>query len=86
VTTKAIVRDHDFLDGICRWCGGRSSENLAQLTCVPRLVEPPSRPTPTSIFADLTLIGDRMREIQADETAHTPSDTLDPEQEKVERP
>jgi hypothetical protein len=67
---EEIVRDHDFIDGICRWCGGHSSEFLTQLlTCVPRWVETRPRPTPISIFNDPASIGERMREIQAGEIA-----------------
>ena len=68
-----MVREHDFIDGICRWCGGHSSEFLtALLTCVPRWVEARPRSTPTSVFKDLASIGDRMREIQAEEIASAP--------------
>lgn len=66
---EQMVRDHDFVEGMCRWCGGRSSEFLTRLlTCVPRWIEMPARSTPASIFNDLTTIGERMREIQAEET------------------
>jgi hypothetical protein len=72
-----MVREHDFVDSICRWCGGRQSEFFTRLlTCVPRWVEPPPRSTPTSIFNDLTSIGDRMREIQAEEDLPDSSETL----------
>jgi hypothetical protein len=73
---EEIVREHDFVDGVCRWCGGRSSEFFTRLlTCVPRWVEAPPRSTPTSIFDDLAAIGERMREIQAEKTASAPDDT-----------
>ena len=66
---KQMVREHNFADGVCRWCGGRSSEFLTRLlTCVPRWIEEqPPRPTPTSIFNDLASIGERMREIRGEE-------------------
>jgi hypothetical protein len=72
---EEIVREHDFDDGVCRWCGGRRSEfHTALLTCVPRWVEKPSRSTLASIFNDLASIGDRMREIQAEEGQRAPGD------------
>ena len=76
---EEMVREHDFVDDVCRWCGGRRSEHLTQLlTCVPRWVEKP-RSTPTSIFNDLAAIGTRMREIQADERSSAPDDLKAPE-------
>ena len=72
---EEMVREHDFVDGTCRWCGGRSSEFLtATLTCVPRRVEQRPRSTPTSIFNDLASIGERMREIQVEEQPSAPGD------------
>jgi hypothetical protein len=74
---EEIVREHDFVDGVCRWCGGRRSEFLtALLTCVPRWVEKPARSTPASIFNDLASIGDRMREIQAEEDPSAPAEHI----------
>jgi hypothetical protein len=74
VFTKELIREHDFADGVCRWCGGRRSEFLThRLTCVPRLVEAPPRPAPTSIFNDLGSIGQRMSEIQAEENPSAPA-------------
>ena len=76
-TVEEIVREHDFVDGVCRWCGGRRSEFLgALLTCIPRWVEAPPRSTPPSIFKDLASIGDRMREIQAEERPSTPAEHI----------
>lgn len=43
-----------------------------KLTCVPRWGDRPTRSTPPSIFTDLTSIGDRMREIQAEEGPVSP--------------
>jgi hypothetical protein len=75
VAAQELIRDHDFVDGVCRWCGGRRSEFLtASLTCVPRWVEKPPRSTPASIFNDLASIGDRMREIQAEAAEHIPDE------------
>jgi hypothetical protein len=72
---KEFIRDHDFVDGTCRWCGGRSSEFLTRsLTCVPRWIETPASSTPTSIFSDLGAIGQRMRQIQAEEQPSAPDD------------
>jgi len=28
---EEVVREHDFVDGVCRWCGGRRSEFLTAL-------------------------------------------------------
>ena len=67
------IREHDFIDGVCRWCGGRQSKHMAKLlTCVPRHAEATQRSVPRSIFTDLGAIGDRMREIQAEEGPATP--------------
>jgi hypothetical protein len=72
-----MVREHDFVDDVCRWCGGRRSEFLTHLlTCVPRWVEPPPRSTPASVFNDLASIGERMREIQAEEGLSTPAEHI----------
>jgi hypothetical protein len=72
-----MVREHDFVDEICRWCGGRRSEFFTRLlTCVPRWVEPSPRSTPTSVFNDLTSIGERMREIQAEEGPSTSAEHI----------
>jgi hypothetical protein len=72
---EEMVREHDFIDGVCRWCGGRDSEFLIRLlTCVPRWVEQRPRSTPTSIFNDLASVGERMREIQAEESPRAPED------------
>jgi hypothetical protein len=72
---KEMVREHNFIDGVCRWCGGRDSEFLVRaLTCVPRFVDAPSRSTPSSIFADLGAIGERLREIQVQEKPSEPKD------------
>jgi hypothetical protein len=72
---QEMIREHDFIDDVCRWCGGRRSEFMTQLlTCVPRWVEPPLRSSPTSIFNDLAAIGERMREIQAEEDLSVPGD------------
>lgn len=72
---EEMVREHDFVDGVCRWCGGRRSEHLtALLTCVPRWIEKQPRSTPTSIFNDLASIGERMREIQVQEQPSAPGD------------
>jgi hypothetical protein len=74
---EEMVREHDFDEGVCRWCGGRRSEFLtALLTCVPRWVEKPPRSTPVSIFSDLASIGDRMRAIQAEEGPATPAEYI----------
>ena len=63
-----MVREHDFADGMCRWCGGHNSEFLTRLlTCVPSWIEAPPRSTPASIFSDLGSIGERMREIRGEE-------------------
>jgi hypothetical protein len=70
-----MVREHDFIDGVCRWCGGHNSEFLVHvLTCVSRFVDAPSRSTPSSIFADLGAIGERMREIQVEEKSSESED------------
>lgn len=75
-----MVREHDFVDGVCRWCGGRRSEYLTQLlTCVPRWIELPPRSTPTSIFNDLGAIGERMRELQAEENLPASADPVPPQ-------
>jgi hypothetical protein len=72
---EEMVREHDFVDGVCRWCGGRRSEFLTRLlTCVPRWVAPRPRSTPPSIFDDLAAVGERMREIQAEEGLSAPGD------------
>lgn len=72
---EEMVREHDFIDDVCRWCGGRRTEFLIRLlTCVPRWVEKRPRSTPSSVFTDLTSIGERMREIQAEESARAPGD------------
>jgi hypothetical protein len=74
-TVKEMVREHDFVDDVCRWCGGWRSEFFTRLlTCVPRWVETPPRSTPTSVFNDLASIGERMREIQAEEGLSAPGD------------
>jgi hypothetical protein len=70
---KMMIREHEFVDDVCRWCGGHRRQFFERvLTCVPRLVEEPPRSTPTSIFNDLSAIGERMREIQAEEQADAP--------------
>jgi len=72
---REIVREHDFVDGVCHWCGGRQSNLAANLlTCIPRHAEATPRSVPVSIFSDLGSIGDRMREIQAQEHPITPGD------------
>jgi hypothetical protein len=72
-----MVREHDFVDDICRWCGGRRSEFFTRLlTCVPRWVEPSPRSTPTSVFNDLASIGDLMRKIQAEEGPSTSAEHI----------
>jgi hypothetical protein len=63
---EEMIREHDFIDGVCRWCGTRHNL-LRLLTCVPRWVERRPRSMPTSVFTDLASIGDRMREIRAEE-------------------
>jgi len=72
VAAQELIRDHDFVKGLCRWCGGRDGGDPTKLTCVPRWVDTSTRSTPTSIFTNLTSIGDRMREIQAEERPVTP--------------
>jgi hypothetical protein len=77
VGTQELVREHDFVDGVCCWCGGCRSEFLtARLTCVPRWVDKPPRSTPASIFKNLASIGERMREIQAEEGPSTPAERI----------
>jgi len=72
---QEMVREHEFIDGVCLWCGGRRSEFLTHLlTCVPRQVEKPPRSTPSSVFDDLASIGERMREIRAEESPRAPGD------------
>ena len=63
---EEMLREHDFIDGVCRWCGARHNL-LRLLTCVPRWVEKRPRRALTSVFIDLASIGERMREIQAEE-------------------
>ena len=70
---EEMLREHDFIDGVCRWCGARHNL-LRLLTCVPRWVEKRPRSTPTSVFADLASIGERMREMQAGERRCLPGD------------
>lgn len=57
------IAQHFFSEGKCVHCERPESEK--EHSCVYR--DPPPRAVPVSIFSDLGAIGDRMKEIQAQE-------------------
>jgi hypothetical protein len=63
------IRQHDYVDGVCQHCGDKETDNKgehAERLCVSR--ETP-RSIPVSIFANLGEIGNRLKEIRAEEAA-----------------
>lgn len=70
-----IIREHKHAaNGICKHCGARGS----QATCIPRHVPDPPRPLPPRFDADLSIIGERLRELMAEEdAARSGADTME---------
>lgn len=73
------MRQHEFIDGKCKHCGGHHSGDLSKLVCVWRGDGPePPRAVPPSIFAgDISHIGERAAQIRAEEDTARAS-PLDP--------
>ena len=63
------IRQHDYIDGKCQHCGDKESDNVGERAgraCVSR--ETP-RSIPVSVFHSLSEIGERLKEIRAEEEA-----------------
>lgn len=67
--TFETVRLHEFVEKVCRHCGGRETTGVATetMTCVPRQREAMPRQRPMSFDALPWEIGDRMKEIMDEE-------------------
>lgn len=73
-----MIVEHEFVNGVCRWCGGRSGTVLPDtltFTCIARDGGHIIRSTPPSMFAGtMDEISERFRELQreyADRLANT---------------
>lgn len=65
--TFETVREHEFVEKVCRHCGGQISTEVNMMTCVPRQREARPRERPASFDALPWEIGDRMKEIMDEE-------------------
>jgi hypothetical protein len=61
------IRTHDYVDGRCQHCGDKEGDNTGEHAARSCIAREAPRAAFVSVFADLTVIGDRMKEIQAEE-------------------